>query len=172
MSHAPRQPPTSLRSRSKLQLLPHLLVSTRISSWLSRFRLRFAMTQIQPLRIAMQPPVTRLTNQLHRFWRHATPQKHQILPTSAACAVDFRSWQMLQAKKNTPGLADRAVTWMLAPVFFCCVIADSAKPPQRWEATEVFSRVVVSFMLKLFVLASKLTAGDQLRPRPSLEEGK
>jgi hypothetical protein len=117
---------------------------------------------------AMQTPVARLTDDL---WGRFHMQTNSSLPTTLSRRIDVDTRCNAQCQKVDSALVDKAVTWMLAPVFFCCVAAEKAKPPQNWEATAIFSRVVVSFMLKLFVLMTNLTEGQQQAVR-RLEEGK
>lgn len=52
---------------------------------------------------------------------------------------------------------DAAVEWVLAPVLYCCVLADSAKlSALRWPSPEIFSTVIVSLMLDLLVCMTSL----------------
>lgn len=115
----------------------------------------------QALVAAMQTPMAKLADNLRRLVQMQTDHPELLPPTSLPGRVEIDTRHTIQEQKEGTGLADEAVAWMLAPVFFCCVVAEKAKPPQTWEATEVFSRVVVSFMLKLFVLVADLTGGEQ-----------
>lgn len=69
---------------------------------------------------------------------------------------------------------DAAVEWALAPVFYCCVLADAFKlPAVRWPSPEIFSTVVVSLMLDLLVyattLASRLSGSTRRQDSPSAQ---
>ncbi|GMF49130.1 unnamed protein product [Phytophthora fragariaefolia] len=120
----------------------------------------------------MQFPVAKVTDELWGLVRvHTDHPEHlmSLTPIPRCIQVDTRH---SAREQEDAALADKAIAWMLAPVFFGCVIAERAKP-QAWEPTAVFSRVVVSFMLKLFMLATGLTErghpGQNVCP---LQEGK
>ncbi|GMF11809.1 unnamed protein product [Phytophthora lilii] len=118
----------------------------------------------------MHTPVARFTDDLCGLVRMQTGHPELLLPTSLP-EIDAR--HTIGEQTDGGGLADKAVAWMLAPVFFCCVVAEKAKPPQTWEATEVFSRVVVAYMLRLFVMVADLTGGGlQQQTVQRLKEGK
>ncbi|KAG7383376.1 hypothetical protein PHYPSEUDO_003692 [Phytophthora pseudosyringae] len=158
-------------------LLRRLLGPRRFSKWLSSFAQRFRMDMTTldrhiPILSAIQTPAATLTGR--RGIVHMQMARPELLlPASPPQQIEIDTRCGIQEQKEDAGLADKAVAWMLAPVFFCCVVAEKAKPPQAWEATEIFSRVVVSFMLKLLVLATDLTRGEQhKRAVGPLEEGK
>ncbi|KAE8971856.1 hypothetical protein PR003_g27767 [Phytophthora rubi] len=174
------QPPASVRRRHKSKaapqsnLLRRLLVPRRFSKWLSTAVRRFAMVLTldahRSVLAAMQSPVAKLTDELCGLVRVQTDYPGLLPPTPLPQYVGVGTRHTVQEQDNA-GLADKAVTWMLAPVFFCCVVADKVKSPQTWEATEVFSRVVVSFMLKLFELATDLTGVQHKRQSTQRLEG-
>ncbi|KAH7482140.1 hypothetical protein PRNP1_008059 [Phytophthora ramorum] len=106
----------------------------------------------------MQTPVAKLADDLWALIQMQNNHSDLMPPTlQRQLEVDIRH------TVGAAGLADKAVAWLLAPVFFCCVVVEKARPPKwhSWASTEVFSRVVVSFMLKLFVLATELAGGER-----------
>ncbi|KAG6955498.1 hypothetical protein JG688_00011856 [Phytophthora aleatoria] len=110
-----------------------------------------------PIFAAMQTPVETFTDDLCGM---QTTHRELLLPRLLPQQIEIGIRHSIQKHEEDTGLVEKAVAWILAPVFFCCVVAEKAKPPHTWEATEVFSRVVISFMLKLFVLATNLTRGQ------------
>ncbi|EGZ22750.1 hypothetical protein PHYSODRAFT_330490 [Phytophthora sojae] len=168
------QPSASVRRRLKSKapyanLLRRLLGPRRFSRWLSTAVQRFAMALTldaqSSILAAMQTPVVRLTDELCGLVRLQMdhPEVLPLRPLPQHTGIGIGTRHTTAQDQENAGLVDKTVTWMLAPVFFCCIVAEKAKPPQSWEATEVFSRVVVSFMLKLFVLATDLTGGHHQR---------
>ncbi|KAJ8566235.1 hypothetical protein ON010_g6889 [Phytophthora cinnamomi] len=162
------QPSTSVRRRLKSKppqsnLLRRLLGPRRFSKWVSTVAQRFAMAMTMTMTIdgqiyifaAMQTPVAKLTDELWGLVRVQTDHPELLSPTPLSQHIGRHTVEELENAR----LADKAVSWMLAPVFFCCVVAEKAKSPRTWGATEIFSRVVVSFMLKLFVLTTDLAWG-------------
>ncbi|OWY92122.1 hypothetical protein PHMEG_00039001 [Phytophthora megakarya] len=145
------------RLRSKtlyLHFLNRLLIPRRMSKCLSTFAQRFAMAKTT----MFQTPGAKFTDELWEVLRMQMETSELLVSTSIPQQFE------MTLRHNFPdqnGLVDKAVAWILAPIFFGCVVVEQAKPPKTWEATEIFSRIVVSFMLKLFVLVTSLTAREQ-----------
>ncbi|ETL36665.1 hypothetical protein L916_11373 [Phytophthora nicotianae] len=146
--------PSSITPRRRLKsnashsnLLRRLLAFMRFFKRISVIVQRLTLARPKAIIAVMYTPGAQFTNELDRM---------ELLPPSLPRQKDIGGTHGIQEQTEDTGLVDKAVAWMLAPVFFCCVVAEKAKPPHTWEATEVFSRVVISFMLKLFVLAKDL----------------
>ncbi|KAL3670089.1 hypothetical protein V7S43_004404 [Phytophthora oleae] len=154
-------------------LLRRLLSLRHFSKWLSGFTQRFtvamAVSHQTPILTATQTPVAKISGDLCGLLRMQAAHPELLLPESLP---HIGARYSIQEQKGDLGLTDKALAWTLAPVFFCCVVAEKARPPQTWRTTEVFSRIVVSLMLKLFVLATNLTRGKQHKQADErLEEG-
>ncbi|ETN06469.1 hypothetical protein PPTG_23304 [Phytophthora nicotianae INRA-310] len=123
--------PSSITPRRRLKsnashsnLLRRLLAFMRFFKRISVIVQRLTLARPKAIIAVMYTPGAQFTNELDRM---------ELLPPSLPRQKDIGGTHGIQEQTEDTGLADKAVAWMLAPVFFCCVVAEKAKPPHTWK---------------------------------------